>query len=122
ADGRSWLWVRVDRDVLRGAEAAVPLATVELVGLRPHHRRTFSSRFGPVTLVHDGDQTTRGSVRAVALAAGAGDGDTLLLGFSGAGDFVVEVHRPPGQPAVQQPPVARPRHPGDPEISTQGAP
>ncbi len=94
---RLWLWVRVDGDVLRGSEAAVPAALVEGVGLAPLARRTFSSRWGPVTLAHDGPQPTRGSVRAIALAAGARADDTLLLGFSAAGDVTVEVRRGPGQ-------------------------
>jgi hypothetical protein len=87
---RLWLWVRVDSEVLRGSEAAVPVALVEGLGLAPLTRRTFSSRWGPVTLAHE-HQPTRGSVRAVALAAGARRGDTLLLGFSAAGDVAVEV-------------------------------
>jgi hypothetical protein len=94
---RLWLWVRVDTDALHGSEAAVPAALVEGVGLAPLTRRTFSSRWGPVTLAHDGPQPTRGSVRAVALAAGARLDDTLLLGFSPAGDAVVEVRRASGQ-------------------------
>ncbi len=83
--------------MLRGSEAAVPAALVEGVGLAPLARRTFSSRWGPVTLAHDGPQPTRGSVRAIALAAGAHADDTLLLGFSAAGDVTVEVRRGPGQ-------------------------
>ncbi len=93
---RLWLWVRVDEEVLRGSEAAVPAALVEGLGLAPLARRTFSSRWGPVTLGHDGAQPTRGSVRAIALAAGANPDDTLLLGFSGAGEVAVEVRRGPG--------------------------
>jgi hypothetical protein len=97
AEGRLWLWVRVDDEVLRGSEAAVPAALVEGLGLSPLARRTFSSRWGPVTLAHDAAQPTRGSVRAIALAAGANPDDTLLLGFSAAGDVAVEVRRGPGQ-------------------------
>ncbi len=91
---RFWLWVRVDADVLRGAEAAVPVALVEGLGLSPLSRRTFRSRWGPVTLAYDGLQPTRGSVRAIALAAGARPDDTLLLGFSPSHqDVTVEVRR-----------------------------
>jgi len=97
ASERLWLWIKVDDDVLRGSEAAVPAGLVEGVGLAPLARRTFSSRWGPVTLAHDGPQPTRGSVRAVALAAGANPDDTLLLGFSATGDVAVEVRRGPGQ-------------------------
>ncbi len=94
---RFWLWVRVDADVLRGTEAAVPAALIEGLGLASPARRTFSSRWGPVTLGCDGSGPTRSSVRAVAMAAGARLDDTLLLGFSAAGDVDVEVRRGPGQ-------------------------
>jgi hypothetical protein len=94
---RLWLWVRVDADVLRGSEAAVPVALVEGLGLAPLARRTFSGRWGPVTLAHEPPQPTRGPVRAVALAAGARPEDTLLLGFSARGDLDVEVRRGSGQ-------------------------
>jgi hypothetical protein len=91
---RLWLWVRVDDDVLRGADAAVPIALVQDLGLAPLSRRTFASRWGPVTLAYDGPQPARGSVRAVALAAGARTDDTLLLGFSRTSpDVAVEVRR-----------------------------
>lgn len=106
-DGRLWLWVRVDQDVLRGAEGGIPLALVEGLAMQPHRRRTFASRYGPVTLAHDGLFPMRGSVRAIALAAGASVGDTILLGFSSRGDVAVDVRRPPadtsnpaGPPAV----------------------
>lgn len=97
ATARLWLWVKVDEEVLRGSEAAVPAALAEGLRLAPLSQRTFSSRWGPVTLGHDGPQPTRGSVRAVALAAGAGAGDSLLLGFSAAGDVAVEVRSGPDQ-------------------------
>ena len=92
-----WLWVRVDPEVLRGSEAAVPVALVEGLGLAPLTRRTFSSRWGPVTLAYDTLQPTRGPVRAVALAAGAQVDDTLLLGFRATGDMDVEVRRGAGR-------------------------
>jgi hypothetical protein len=88
---RLWLRVRVDADVLHGFEAPVPAALAEGLGLDHLARRTFSSRWGPITLTYEGHQPTRGSVRAVAMAAGAGAGDTLLLGFSAAGQVEVEV-------------------------------
>jgi hypothetical protein len=89
-----WLWVRVDAGVLRGSEAPVPVALVQGLGMAPPSRRTFASRWGPVTLAYDGSQPTRGSVRAVALAAGARSDDTLLLGFSRSShDVAVEVRR-----------------------------
>ncbi len=102
AEARLWLWVRVDDEVLHGSEGAVPASLVEGLGLAPLARRTFSSRWGPVTLSHDGAQPTRGSVRAVALAAGANPDDTLLLGFSAAGDVAVEVRRGPGQVSLPE--------------------
>jgi hypothetical protein len=91
------LWVKIDEEALRGSEAAVPVALVEGLGLAPLTRRTFSSRWGPVALAHEGPHPTRGSVRAVALAAGARPDDTLLLGFSATGDVVIEVRRGTGQ-------------------------
>jgi hypothetical protein len=88
---RLWLWVRVDPDVLQGAEAIVPSVLADGLGLAASVRRMFSSRFGPVVLSHVGPQPVRGSVRAIALAAGAREGDTLLLGFSDGGDVEVDL-------------------------------
>ena len=87
------LWVRLDADALRGAMAPVPLSLVEQLGLSPGNRRTFAGRYGPVTLQRDGDRACRGSVRAVALAAGAGVDDTLMLRFSAHGAVGVDVRR-----------------------------
>ncbi len=99
---RMWLWVRVDADVLRGCEAVVPVALMEGLGLAPLTRCTFSSRWGPVALAYDRTQPTRGSVRAIALAAGARSDDILLLGFSGPSrDVVVQVRH--GSALVEQP-------------------
>jgi hypothetical protein len=103
ADGRLWLWVRVDGDVLRGLDAVVPTGLMEGLGVGVGHRRTFSSRYGPIVLAYDGPQPIRGAVRAVTLAAGCYEGDTLLLGFSGAGDVVVEVRRTVGYGAAPLP-------------------
>jgi hypothetical protein len=97
---RLWLWVRVDDGVLHGSEAVVPVALAEGLGLAPLTRRTFSSRWGPVTLAHEGAYPTRGSVRAVALATGARCDDTLLLGFSADGAVMVEVRHGSGQLSV----------------------
>jgi hypothetical protein len=100
---RLWLWVRVDAEVLRGSEAAVPVALVEGLGLAPLAWRTFSSRWGPVTLAYDAPQPKRGPVRAVALASGARPDDTLLLGFSPRGNLDVEVRHGSGQvPGVEE--------------------
>lgn len=98
-----WLWVRVDAETLRGSEAAVPVALVEGLGLAPLARRTFSSRWGPVTLAYDAAQPKRGPLRAVALAAGARPDDTLLLGFSPKGTLDVEVRQGTGQvPEIEE--------------------
>lgn len=98
-----WLSVRVDEAVLRGEEAAAPVELAERLGLGAQGRRTFSSRWGPVTLAYEGSQPTRGSLRAVARAVGARPGATLLLGFSPAGHVAVELRGParpdPGSPA-----------------------
>lgn len=99
---RIWLAVPIDRQALRGAEGAAPAALADGLGLPPNGLRVYASRWGPVTLAHQGSHLVRGSVRAVALASGARGGDTLMLGFSLAGDLLVEV-RPgeaaPGRPA-----------------------
>ncbi len=91
AADRQWLAVEIDRDALRGAASEVTAALAEGLGMRPPQRRTFSSRWGPVSLAYESQAVTRGSVRAVALAAGARLGDTLLLGFSTDGDLAVKV-------------------------------
>ena len=95
---RFWLWVRVDTGVIKGSEGPVPVGLVEALGLSALSRRTFSSRFGPVTLANEPPQATRGPLRAVVLAAGARPDDTVLLGFSRSGDMEVEVRRGPAQP------------------------
>ena len=69
----------------------MPTELVERLGLGAQSRRTFSCRWGPVTLAYEGLQPVRGSLRAVARAVGARSGDTLLLGFSPAGDVAVEL-------------------------------
>jgi hypothetical protein len=96
ADGRLWLWVRVDGDVLRGLDAVVPTGLMEGLGVGVGQRRAFTSRYGPIVLAYDGPQPIRGAIRAVTLAAGCYEGDTLLLGFSEAGDVVVEFRRTVG--------------------------
>jgi hypothetical protein len=94
--GRVWLRVRVDAEVLRGREAAVPIELMEGLGLAPLMGCTFSSRWGPVTLAYDRPCPTRGSVRAIALAAGAQADDFLFLGLSGSSrDVLVEVRHGP---------------------------
>ncbi len=100
---RLWLWMRIDDEVLRGTEAEVPAALVDGLGVTAGTRRTFSSRYGPVVLSHDGSRPVRGSVRAVTLAAGGCEGNTLLLGFSPGGELVVEVSRVTGHTSMPDP-------------------
>ena len=102
-DNRLILWVRVDAETIRSGEASVPLALVEGLNMAPGSQRTFSSRFGPVTLTHDGHGATRRSLRAVALAAGAVVDSTLLLSFSARGDVEVAVRSHPGESGFDQP-------------------
>lgn len=99
---RFWLWVRVDTEVTKGSEAPVPTGLVQALGLAALSRRTFSSRYGPVTLANEPPQATRGPLRAVVLAAGARPEDTVLLGFSRSGDLEVEVRRGPAQPGPSE--------------------
>jgi hypothetical protein len=90
-DGRWWLRVPVDADVLRGALAPVPAGLVDAVSHRSSHRRTFTSRYGPVAVVHVGSVPACGPLRHVALACGARSGDELWLGFDPAGDVSVRL-------------------------------
>jgi len=106
-DDRLMLWVRIDAEALRGSESGVPLALVEGLGLVPGCQRTFASRYGPVTLAHDGATASRRSVRAVSLAAGAQLNDTLLLGFSARGDINVAVRRNTGDSDITDLPATQ---------------
>ncbi len=84
--GRSWLRIEVDRSLLSGSSAPVPVPLVEALGVAPGARRTFATRYGPVAISHDRPQPRHGSLRPVALAAGASAGDALLFGFDPAED------------------------------------
>ena len=89
--GRSQLRIEVDAAVLRGASAAVPLSVAEALGLACGGRRTFTTRYGPVALTRTADLASRGSVRPIALAAGARAGDALVIDFDAAtGDASVD--------------------------------
>ena len=90
-DGRWWLRVPVDAAVLRGACVPVPPALLDAVRLPSSHRRTFTSRYGPVALVDEGAVPACGPLRHVALACGAGCGDELWLGFDSADDVAVRL-------------------------------
>lgn len=88
----AWLRIEIDQAVLSGSSGPVPLPLVEDLGVGPGAHRTFATRYGPVALSHKAAQPTRGSVRPVALAAGAGAGDILMLGFDAmAGNAAVEL-------------------------------
>lgn len=90
--GTSQLRIEVDAAVLRGASHPVPLSVVEALGVPCGGRRSFATRFGPVALTHKPAQPTHGSIRPVALAVGAIEGDTLVLEFDAAtGDASVEL-------------------------------
>lgn len=78
---RCWLEVGVDEAVLAGAAGCVPAPLATALGLREGDRRTFTTRFGPVALAYDGGRAVRGTLRPVVLAAGAGMGDVVALGF-----------------------------------------
>ena len=91
ASRRVWLTATVDDDLMKGRECSVSDGIVRGLGIGWRQRRTFSSRYGPVTLANDESEPSRGPLRPIAMAAGAGPGDVLVLGFAPEGDVVVEV-------------------------------
>jgi hypothetical protein len=90
-DGRLWLRVAVDAALLSGTHHPAPSDLAEALALPSGHRRTFASRYGPVSLVHDCGEPSIESLRPVALASGAGQGDTLVLGFTADGTLTVKL-------------------------------
>jgi Sigma-70, region 4 len=88
-DGRRWLRVPVDAGVLRGGTVPISGGLLDVVSVAPDHRRTFASRYGPVTIMDEGQSPGLGPLRHVALACGAEPGDELWLGFGPAGDVSV---------------------------------
>lgn len=94
---RCWLEVEVDEALLAGVAAPVPVPLAAGLGLQRGARRTFATKFGPVALAYDGGRPVRGTLRPVALAAGAGPGDVLALGFHG-GDGSATVRLIPSAP------------------------
>lgn len=88
---RAWLTVEVDPPLTAGSPAPVPPALVRALGLGLGQRRTFASRYGPVTISNDGPEPTRGPLRPLALGAGAEPGDSLVLGFGPDGDVLVQL-------------------------------
>jgi hypothetical protein len=91
-DGRLWLRVAVDAALLSGTHHPAPSVLAEALGLASGHRRTFASRYGPLSLINDdcGEPSIE-SLRPVALASGAGQGDTLVLGFTADGTLTVKL-------------------------------
>jgi hypothetical protein len=79
---RMWLWVRVDDGVLHGSEAGVPVALAEGLRLAPLTRRTFSSRWGPVTLAYEGTFPSRRqptpAVQRPVVGRGSGGGRVIF--------------------------------------------
>ncbi|MBA3606421.1 MAG: hypothetical protein H0W46_10725, partial [Acidimicrobiia bacterium] len=80
-DGRrpALLRVEVDTAVLAGHDAPIEPGLAHALSLRHGSRRTFPTRYGPVTLTYDDATPRRGSVRAVALAVGAVTGNVLEI-------------------------------------------
>ncbi|MBK5221367.1 MAG: hypothetical protein JJE52_00515 [Acidimicrobiia bacterium] len=101
AEGHWWLRVSIDADALTGADAVVTDDLVAALGIEAGSRRSFSTRYGPLVLANDGAAPSRGSVRPVALAAGASVGGYLLLGFlPDTTDALVRVEMPAPQPSL----------------------
>jgi hypothetical protein len=94
----AWLTVEIDAALLRGSSSAVPDALVRALGIGLGQRRTFASRYGPLTISNDGPEPARSPLRPLALGAGAALGDSLAIGLGADGDVVVEVHRTTGDP------------------------
>jgi hypothetical protein len=92
-DGRQWVRVPVEADVLRGDCRPVPVELVDAMSLVARDRRTFASRYGPVTILDEGAAPALGPLRHVALACGAQAGDELWLGFDPAGEVTVRLLR-----------------------------
>jgi len=92
-DGRQWVRVPVEADVLRGDCRPVPVELVDAMSLVARDRRTFASRYGPVTILDEGAAPALGPLRHVALACGAQAGDELWLGFDPAGEVSVRLLR-----------------------------
>jgi hypothetical protein len=72
----------VDHDMLRGSGRPIPQPVVDAAGVSPGQRRTFTGPAGQLTLAWRLTSTTGGSVgslRTHAAAAGAVQGDDLVL-------------------------------------------
>jgi hypothetical protein len=74
----------VTSEMLRGSGQYVHPAVATAAGVHPGERRTFISPHGQITMSWKLSSTTGaslGSLRALAVATGASDGDTLVLAF-----------------------------------------
>ena len=100
ADDRWWLALAVDERMFHSARVPVPPDSVEAMPPAVGHRRTFTSRFGPVTIVHDRAAPALGSLRHVLLACGAKAGDQLCLGFDPLGEVRVRLAEPDTRPVL----------------------
>jgi hypothetical protein len=92
-DTRVWFVVVVDADVLSGAAGSAPEQLIRGLGIGWHQRRTFASRYGPVTLSNADAVPSHSTLRPLALGTGADKGDRLNLGFGMEGDLVVELEK-----------------------------
>lgn len=75
------LRIGVDSALLSGAPGTVQPGLVTSLGIVPGATKTFATRYGPVALGYPAGGPRHGSLRPVALAAGATCGDTLILRF-----------------------------------------
>ncbi|MHB8245333.1 MAG: hypothetical protein ACYDGN_08275 [Acidimicrobiales bacterium] len=91
APDRVWFAVDLDATVMSGSHAPAPEALVRALGLGWHQRRTFASRYGPVTISNDDAEPSHSSLRPLAFGSGAQLGDRLILGFGSGGDVLVEL-------------------------------
>ena len=74
--------VPVTAVTLAGTPGAVEASLVDALAIDRGGARTFTTRFGPIVLAFPIDGPRHGSLRPVALAAGAKVGDFLVLDFS----------------------------------------
>ena len=79
------LRVAVDEQLLAGAAGEVPHELLEHLGIRAGATRCYATRYGPLALSSTADGARRGSLRPVALAAGASPGDVLVVRIDAGG-------------------------------------
>jgi hypothetical protein len=84
----AWAWrVVVDHDLLRGSGRHLPEAFATHLGLRPGLRLQFESPIKPISIGWGIQYPGIGSLRSVALASGAHDGDFLFVRAAGRSRF-----------------------------------